>query len=163
MGDAPKKAKRKFYPKIDRSKQVTSRFLLTVSPNKKEGQIDGGLESLKTRLGACFRVLEKKESAGRFIYVVDPKGDLSNITSVSCEWALEKGARGILHGHALFQINHNTRVRMQFATYKSFCAKAVGLKSVYFHAKLLPKDTASTLTDVRKYIDKDQHIPADEK
>ena len=112
MVDVPKKTKRKFNPKIDRSKQVTSRFLLTVSPNKKEGQINGELESLKTRLGACFRVLEKKESAGRFIYVVDPKGDLSNILSVPCEWALEKGARGILHGHALFQINHNTCVRM---------------------------------------------------
>ena len=111
---------------------MTIRFLLTVSPNKKAGQIDGGLESLKTCLGACFRVLENKESAGRFIYVVDPKGDLSNVTSVSCEWALEKGARGILHGHALFQINHNTRVRMQFVTYKSFCAKALGLKSMYF-------------------------------
>ena len=110
-----------------------------------------------------FPSTREKERAGRFIYVVDPKGDLSNISSVSCEWALEKGARGILHGHALFQINHNTRVQMQFATYKSFCAKALGLKSVYFHAKLLPKDTASTLSDVRKYIDKDQHIPADKK
>ena len=68
-----------------------------------------------------------------------------------------------MHGHALFQITHNTRVRMQFATYKSFCAKALGLKSVYFHAKLLPKDTASTLSDVRRYIGKDQHIPTNEQ
>jgi hypothetical protein len=123
------KQKRRFYRKVDRSKDTHSRFLLTVSPNKKESQIDGGLQALKTRLGACFRVLEKRDTATRFIYVVEKQGTMDMVKSVSCEWAIEKGARGIWHGHALFVITHNTRVRMQFATYKAFCNKALRLKN----------------------------------
>ena len=158
MADKP--SKRKFYPKIDRQKIVHSRFLLTVSPNRKESHYDGGLDELKRRLAVCFRVLEKKDTASKFIYILDKKSDMSNIKAVSCEWAVEKGARSIWHGHALFVISHNTRVRMSFPVYKSFACKALGISSCYFNAKLLPKDTASTLADVKEYINKAQIPPA---
>ena len=159
MADKP--SKRKFYPKIDRQKIVHSRFLLTVSANRKESHYDGGLDELKRRLAVCFRVLEKKDTARSFVYILDKKSTYEeNVKSVSCEWAVEKGARSIWHGHALFVISHNTRVRMSFPVYKSFACKALGIKSCYFNAKLLPKDTASNLADVREYINKSQVAPA---
>ena len=138
-----------------------SRFLLTLSPNKKESQYAGGEQELNRRLGVCFRALESKGTARSFVYILDKKSTYEdNIKKVSCEWAIERGARGVIHGHGLFVISHNTRVRMSFPVFKTFACKALGIKSCYFNAKLLPKDTASTLADVKEYINKAQIPPA---
>jgi hypothetical protein len=129
-------------------------ILITINTNQRYGEGDRSRENDEKALEqVTTRFLRNLKS---YVKVLEPNAawDTNHVFKVNCQYAVEVGQKkGRLHTHVLVQIDHNTRIHLDYRKVKEHYQNQLGLPTVYFNAKLVRPRGESWLENyVQKYL-----------
>ena len=138
----------------------TSRWLLTLNPNVKQGQMEGGEAEIRKRLGLCAALLTKQRLEP-YVYVLSEDYSYAQVTSVTTDFELEKNSRGFVHMHAVVVVQHNMfhGIRLTYPKLKADFKKIMRTKGVHLDCQLI-RGASDGVQAALQYIRKDVKKPA---
>ena len=141
----------------------TSRWLLTLNPNVKPGQMEGGEAEIRKRLSLCAALLTKARMEP-YVYVLNEDDSYAQVTSVDTDFELEKNSRSFVHMHAVVVVQHNMfhGVRLTYPKLKADFKKIMRTKGVHLDCQLI-RGASDGVQAALQYIRKDVKKPASEE